>query len=140
MSYHFLDHTGDVAVRLRAASLDALFADAARALTATLTETADIKPVVRLELSLEAASLDLLLVDWLNELVYRFDVDRLVVAHADTCVREAGDAWCVDATVSGEPLDEARHSVRALVKGVTYHQLSIGEANGTFEVTVVFDV
>jgi SHS2 domain-containing protein len=140
MPYEFLDHTGDVAVRLRAASLGALFADAARALTATLVEAGDVRPAARHLVSLEAGSPDLLLVDWLNELVYRFDVDRLVVARADVRVIDAGGAWRLDATVLGEPLDEARHPVRVLVKGVTYHQLGIGDVDGALETTVVFDI
>jgi SHS2 domain-containing protein len=140
MSYRFLDHTADVAVSVRAASLGALFADAALALTATLVETADVRPAIGRALSLEAASPDLLLVDWLNELVYWFDVDRLLVARADACVMRAGDGWRLDATVLGEPLDDARHPVRTPVKGVTYHALSIADVDGALETTVVFDV
>jgi len=140
MGFWFLDHTGDVAVRVRAASLGALFADAARALTATIVEAGDVKPAMRWDVSLEAASADLLLVDWLNELVYRFDVERYLVARVDARVADAGGAWRLDADVLGEPLDETRHRVRVPVKGVTYHQLTIAEVDGALETTVVFDV
>lgn len=140
MPYSFLDHTGDVAVRVRAASLGALFADAARALTATLVETGGVRPTMRRDVSLEAASADLLLVDWLNELVYRFDVERFVAARADVRVTETGGGWRLDAAVLGEPLDEMRHRVRVPVKGVTYHQLTIAEVGGALETTVVFDI
>jgi len=140
MSYRFLDHTGDVAVRVRAASLGALFDDAARALTATLVGTGDVRPAAHWDVSIEAASPDLLLVDWLNELVYRFDVEGFLVARADARVTDTGRAWRLDAVVLGEALDETRHPVRAPVKGVTYHQLGIAEVDGALETTVVFDV
>ena len=140
MSYRFLNHTGDVAARVRAASLGALFADAALALTATLVEAEGVRPAARHEVSLEAATPDLLLVDWLNELVYRFDVDRFLVAQADVRVAARGGPWRLDATIFGEALDEARHPVRVPVKGVTYHQLAIEEVDGEVETTVVFDV
>ena len=140
MSYRFLDHTGDVAVRVRAASLAALFAEAALALTATLVEDGEVRPSSRRDVSLEAASADLLLVDWLNELVYRFDVERFLVARADARVIATGGAWHLDAAVFGEPLDGTRHQVRVPVKGVTYHQLAIAEVDGALETTVVFDI
>jgi len=140
MSYRFLDHTGDVAVRVRAASLGALFAEAASALTATLVEGGDVRPVARCDVSLEAGSPDLLLVDWLSELVYRFDVERFLVARADARVTRTGGAWRLESAVFGEPLDETRHHVRVPVKGVTYHQLAIAEVDGAFETTVVFDI
>ena len=140
MAFDFLDHTGDVAVRVRAASLGALFAEAALALTATLVEGGDVRPVARRDVSLEAGSPDLLLVDWLSELVYRFDVERFLVARADARVTRTGRAWRLEAAVFGEPLDETRHQVRVPVKGVTYHQLAIAEVDGAFETTVVFDI
>jgi SHS2 domain-containing protein len=140
MGFDFLDHTGDVAVRVRAASLGALFAEAALALAATLVETGEVRPAARRDVSLEAASPDLLLVDWLNELVFRFDVERFLVARADARVSEAAGAWRLDAAVFGEPLDESRHQVRVPVKGVTYHQLAIAEVDGALETTVVFDI
>ena len=140
MSYHFLDHTGDVAARVRATSLGALFADAARALTATLVEAGDLRPAVRRDVSLEAASPDLLLVDWLNELVYWFDVERFLVARTDARVTEEDGAWRLDAVSFGEPFDETRHQIRTLIKGVTYHQLAIAEVDGALETTVVFDI
>ena len=140
MSYRFLDHTGDVAARVRAASLGALFADAALALTATLVEARGVRPAAGLEVALEAAPPDLLLVDWLNELVYRFDVDGFLVAQADVQVIPRAGVWRLDATVLGEALDEARHLVRVPVKGVTYHQLAIEEVDGEVETTVVFDI
>jgi len=140
MGFEFLDHTGDVAARVRAPSLGALFAEAALALTATLVEAGDVRPSARRDVAIEAPSADLLLVDWLNELVYRFDVERLLVARADARVIDAGGAWRLDAAVFGEPLDETRHRVRVPVKGVTYHQLAIAEVDGALETTVVFDI
>jgi SHS2 domain-containing protein len=140
MSYQFLDHTGDVAVRVTAASLDRLFEEAAGALTATIVDAPEIRATRRLDLTLEAPAPDLLLVDWLNELVYRFDTDLWLTSRTEARVRRAGDVWRLDAATFGEPLDEARHGVKVLVKGVTYHQLGIRETADGVETVVVFDV
>ncbi len=140
MPYQFLDHTADVAVRVTAASLDRLFEEAAAALTATVVEAPGVRADRRVELALEASAPDLLLVDWLTELVCRFDTDGWLTARADARVRRTGGVWRLEAGSVGEPFDEARHRVRALVKGVTYHQLAIRETADGVETVVVFDV
>ncbi len=140
MPFEFFDHTGDVGVRVRAASLDELFAEAAAALTATLVDPATVERRVREWATLEAASLDLLLVDWLNDLVFRFDVDNLLVARTEPRVVREGPGWKVEAALEGEPFDPARHRVRVLVKGATYHRLAIKETPAGYETSVVFDI
>jgi SHS2 domain-containing protein len=140
MPYQFLDHTADVAVRVTAASLDRLFEEAAAALTATVVEASGVRAERRVEVTLEASAPDLLLVDWLTELVYRFDTDGWLTARAAARVGRTGDAWRLEAACAGEPLDETRHRVKALVKGVTYHQLAIRETAEGVETVVVFDV
>lgn len=140
MPYVFVDHTGDVAVRVHAPTLEGLFADAARALTATLVDPEHVRPVQQQTIVLEAGAVDLLLVDWLNDLVYRFEVDGWLVASTDVRLQADGGRWRLDATARGEPFDEGRHAPRVLVKGVTYHQLAITRSAGEYETLVVFDI
>ena len=140
MSYQFLDHAGDVAVRVTAASLDRLFEEAAAALTATIVDAPAVRTDRRLDVTLEAPAPDLLLVDWLNELVYRFETQLWVAARAEARVRQAGEIWRLEAATFGEPLDETRHRVKVLVKAVTYHQLAIQETADGVETVVVFDI
>ncbi len=140
MPFEFFDHTGDIGVRVRGASLDELFAEAAAALTATLVDPATVDRRVREWATLEATSLDLLLVDWLNDLVFRFDVDGLLVARTEPHVVREGGGFKLEAALEGEPFDPARHRVRVLVKGATYHHLAIAQTPEGFETSVVFDV
>ncbi len=140
MSYLFLDHTGDIAVRVTAASLDRLFEEAAAALAATIVDAAAVRTDRRLDVTLEAPAPDLLLVDWLNELVYRFETDLWLAGRAEARVWQAGEVWQLEAKTFGEPLDEARHRVKVLIKGVTYHQLAIQETAEGIETVVVFDI
>ena len=140
MAFEFFDHTGDVGVKVTAATLDELFADAAAALTATLVDPGAIVGRTREWVSLEAPSLELLLVDWLNDLVFRFDVDEFMVARAAPRITREAEAWKLEATLEGEGLDPARHRVRILVKGATYHQLAVTETTQGYETSVVFDI
>jgi SHS2 domain-containing protein len=140
VSYEFFDHTGDIGVRVSGATVEELFADAATALTATLVDLATVQCRAREWVGLEAPSLELLLVDWLNDLVFRFDVDEWLVARATPRISDQDGGWKLEAAIEGESVDPARHHVRLLIKGVTYHQLAITQTSNGFETTVIFDI
>jgi SHS2 domain-containing protein len=140
MPYEFFDHTGDIGVRVRAATVSDLFADAAAALTATLVDPSTVLGRAREWVALSAPSLELLLVDWLNDLVFRFDVDEFVAARVTPRIEQQQDEWKLEATIEGEHVDPARHRVKLPVKGVTYHQLEIVKTDRGFETSVVFDI
>ena len=140
MSYSFIDHTADVAADLAGRTLDELFASAADALTDTITDLREVRRMTADAVTLDAGSLEDLLVDWLNELLYRFEVRNLLVADADVEVRPAGQRWRLEATVHGEPFDLARHPSRVVVKSATYHGLHIIEREGKWSARIVFDI
>ena len=140
MGYTFIDHTADVAVDLSAPTIDRLFAFAAQALTDTLTELDGVHPVVTQSVTLEAGSAEDLLVDWLNELLYRFEVQNMLACDATVTVEASGDRWHLGATIAGEMFDPARHPSRVLVKSATYHGLTITHRSGTWRARLVFDI
>jgi SHS2 domain-containing protein len=135
-----VDHTADVAARVHGASLDDLFAAAAAALTAAMTEPEAVVPRRVSTVSLEAADLELLLVDWVGELLYRFETESLLIAVARPRVTDQDDRWRVDAEISGEPRDPQRHPIKVLVKAVTFHGLRIVHGPNGYETLLVFDI
>ena len=138
--YRFIDHTADVAADLTGRSAAELFASAAQALTDTLTDRVLLSPITTERVQMDSGSLEDLLVDWLNELLYRFEVRNLLVADADVALRPDDDRWHLDAAVRGEPFDPARHPIRVLVKSATYHSLQLVERDGHWSATIVFDI
>jgi SHS2 domain-containing protein len=141
VSHRFLDHTADVGVEITAASLDALFAEAAEALTETITDRAAVRAVLERRFELVARDLETLLVDWLNELVYVFEVDRQLFAGAAVTVSATAEGWQLVAVARGEAFDSARHPIAVLVKAVTHHGLEVvGQPGGTWSARVIFDI
>lgn len=140
MGYRFVDHTADVAADLTGASLGELFLSAAQALTDTITELSSVRPSVTQVVTLESGAVDDLLVDWLNELLYRFEVQNMLVFQASVTVEQRGSRWLLDATIAGEPFDPDRHPSRVLVKSATYHGLKIAREQGTWRARIVFDI
>jgi SHS2 domain-containing protein len=140
MPFSFFSHTGDIGLTLSGRSLDQLFADAAVALTDTITDHGLVAARQSVQVALRSRAVDLLLVDWLNDLVFRFDTEGLLVAHARVAVEAEGGEWSVHGAVEGERLDPARHPVKVVVKAATYHALEVGRSGDGWHATVVLDV
>ena len=140
MPHQFFDHTGDIGVSLTGRTVDEVFASAAEAFTDTITPLEGIEPRRPEELDGAAPELDLLLVDFLSELLYRFDTRAWLTRQAQVEVRECDGGWELQGTLLGEKHDAARHPVRVLVKAITYHQLKIASKDGVWSANVVFDV
>jgi SHS2 domain-containing protein len=108
-------------------------------MTEAMTTAATVEPRVAGHIALEGPELDLLLVDWLSELLFRFETTDFLVARA-TVELVAADVYRLGARVEGEPHDPARHPMKVLLKAVTYHALEIKEDAGRWTATVIFDI
>ena len=140
MPYQFFDHTGDIGAALSGRSVDQLFASAAAAFTDSITPLEGVEPRRPEEVDVAAPELDLLLVDFLSELLYRFDTRGWLTREAQVDVRPQDGGWQLEGTLLGEKHDPARHPVRVLIKAVTYHKLEVAEREGTWTANVVFDI
>jgi SHS2 domain-containing protein len=140
MGYTFIDHTADVAADLSGRTIPELFMFAARALTDTVTDVGRVRPVVTQAVTLESGALEDLLVDWLNELLYRFEVQNMLVSDATVTIEQSGNRWHLGATIGGEMFDPARHPSRVLVKSATYYGLHIARQGGEWKARIVLDI
>ncbi len=85
--YELFEHTADVGLRARAASLENLFAEAARALFSVIVANLEaVQPRETIHLAIAAAPPDEMLRDWLAELLYTFEARRLVLAQFDVAI------------------------------------------------------
>ncbi|HXG12547.1 MAG TPA: archease [Gemmataceae bacterium] len=136
MFEHF-EHTADLGLRIRAADLDTLFAEAARALFAAIVEDlASVEPRQKVEIRLEHDEPEFLLFDWLSELLYRFDAEHLLFGRFEVRVNDAG----LDGTAWGEPLDRSRHVLAHEVKAITYHGLRVERTPDGWLAEVIVDI
>ncbi len=138
MPFAFFDHTGDIGVHLTGRTLDDLFLAAAEAFMETLTDPAAVESGQSIPLALEASAVDLLLVDWLSEILYRFEVGQFLVGGAE--VHVDGAAAALHGTLCGETFDASRHHIKVLVKAITYHALEVRQDRDGWHATVVFDI
>ena len=88
-------------------------------------------------MSLTSIDREALLVDWLNHLLYLFDLDGFLGRDFQVMLLTQER---LEAKVTGENFDPARHPERTAVKAATFHQLSIVPVKDGWEATVVLDL
>jgi protein archease len=135
--FELTEHTADVGIHAWGPTEATVFEQAALALFSLLCDPATVEPREAVGLEAEAPMHDLLLVAWLNELLYRFEADGLVF---HSFAIDVLGARTLSGTAFGEPLDLARHAAHAGVKAVTYHGLALRRTGKAWEATVVLDV
>jgi SHS2 domain-containing protein len=135
--YRQLPHTADLAWRLWGEDLPKLFANAGRALSATLTDLRCVRRRATRDVSLTADDREALLVDWLNHLLYLFDIDGFLGRDFQVALPSPER---LEARVTGETFDPARHPEGTAVKAATYHHLEIRPAANGWQATVVLDL
>lgn len=133
---HF-HHVADVGVRGIGSTPAEAFEQAALALTAVITEPAGVRPAARVDIECRAPELELLLVDWLNAIVFEMSTRRMLFGAFE--VRIEGDRLAGQAR--GEPVEVARHQPAAEVKGATLSELRVRQdAHGCWRAQCVVDV
>jgi len=123
---HFA-HGADIGIRGRGRTLPEAFAGAAQALTARQ----------QVAVQCEAPEPDLLLVDWLNALVYEMSTRSMLFSRYEVeC-----DGRRLSARAWGEPIDVERHQPAVEVKGATMTALDVHrDSNGDWIAQCVADV
>jgi SHS2 domain-containing protein len=137
VKYRQIPHTADLAWRIWGNSLPELFENAARALTATMADLRFIRRSLTREVTLESIDREALLVDWLNHLLYLFDVDGFL--GRDFKITSLSPE-SLEARIEGEIFDPERHREKTAVKAATYHHLEISQQEGRWQATVVLDL
>ena len=117
---HF-EHQADIGIRAVAPSREQLFECLGEALTAIITDPAGVRTLEAVAISCEAPDDEILLVDWLNALIFEMSTRRMLFGGFDVELR--GNK--LGATVLGEAVDRARHQPVVEVKGATYTALRV---------------
>lgn len=129
-----LEHTADVGIRAFGKTLDELFANAAAAMFSLITDLETVRPVGEYEVRVNAKDVKSLMVDFLSELLFLHETEKLLLCEFDANVTDRA----VDARVRGERIDRDRHPLHLAVKAVTYHGMVVDPQQGVAQ--VIFDI
>jgi SHS2 domain-containing protein len=143
MPYEFLPElaTSDIAFRASGSSLEEVFRSASDAVMNAMIENLDsIQPLMVRRIDLVKDTLEMLLFDFLQEVIYYKDSEQLLLRIKEVHIAEGHGEYKLRAEAAGEILDPARHQQRVDVKAVTFHQFALQRSNSGWEAIVVLDI
>ncbi len=135
--FEILDHTADIGLRAGGETLSDLFTNAALGLQSIALDMARVKPATSYALSATGEDTQALLVNWLNEIIYFLDGERVAFSRFD--IEELTDG-SITAQGWGGPRDPVKHPARLVVKAATYHQLTLTHDAHGWTAEVFFDI
>ena len=137
-AYEFFGTTADKGILARGRDLPELFVNAARGLVALMVEDPGaVRAAERRAVCCTAGGPEGLLVAWLSELLYLYEVDGFLAAGATISHLAETE---LRAEAAGEAFDAARHRVAGHVKAITYHGLHITRDGAGWRAPIIVDV
>ncbi len=134
--FEIIDHTADVGIIAYGADIRQAFTNAARALFSLIIDLDDIDELLYRDIEVTANDEESLLVEWLNELIYLFDVENIIFKRFN--ITKLNNTQ-LKARSYGERIDSAKHKLKTGVKAATYHMLKVDKSDGC-KVQVLFDI
>lgn len=117
---HF-EHDADIGIRGIAPTLAQAFEQAALAMTAVITDPDRVRPKESVSIQCSASDPELLLVDWINELIYAMAVRGLLFSRYQVTI----DRGRLSAIAYGETVDREKHQPAVEIKGATFTELLV---------------
>jgi len=136
-AFEIIDHVADVGIVAYGKDAKELFSNAALALFSLITEPESIEEKLQLDLEVSSEDMDSLLVEWLNELIYLFDVERILFSRFDIRSLTRNE---LDATCYGEGIDSMKHKIKLGVKAATYHMLKLEQNGDGYKAQIILDI
>ena len=136
-TFEIIEHTADIGIACYGADLQQLFLHAAFGLYSLMIDVNDIKEKLQREISLSAPDREGLLVDWLNELIYIFEVEQVVLTRCE--FNKLNDTE-LQARCFGDKIDPEHQTIKREVKAATYHMLTITNNKNGYKARVIFDI
>ncbi|NIV17269.1 MAG: archease [Woeseiaceae bacterium] len=136
MTWSHFAHGADIGLRGEGRSKAEAFEEIARALTGVVTELESVEAEEPVSIRCEAPGDEVLLVDWLNALIYEMAVRRMLFREFEVSI----EGGVLKAEVSGEPVDRQKHKPAVEVKGATFTALAVEETDTGWVVQCVVDV
>ena len=136
-SWEHFSHGSDIGVRGIGSSVEEAFEQAAVALTAVVADVATIEQQEIIEVRCDAPDLELLLVSWLNAIIYEMAVRKMLFG----AFRIVLAGCSLTGTLAGEKVDPERHRVAVEAKGATVTALKVNcDQDGQWLAQCVIDV
>ncbi len=139
--YKLIDHTADIGIDVFGDTMGELFSNAGFAMFDIITDITAVDAGEQFIVNAEGIDKEQLLVNWLSELLYLYEVKGLLfkdflITHIDN----NEPAHSLEATIHGEKYIEGKHTINTGIKAVTHHALTVKHEHNKWKARVIFDV
>lgn len=138
--YEYFEHTADVGFIARGQNLEELFENSAKALMNVMINLEGVEEQLKREITLMGGTLEVLLYNWLSELLFIFDVEELIFKRFNMRIVKVKNEYFLRAEGFGEKFNVQKHGAGVEVKAVTYHMLEVKRENSWFKAKVLLDI
>lgn len=138
--YNFIEHPADIAVEIRAESIEKLFEISIEAWRTSVMENSSTETPFEFLIEIESASLEELLVEFLNELNFMLFAKKLVYSKTKSLSITENNTFKLSAALYFEDFNSSWHQLKAEIKAVTYHQMKIEKVNNIYSTKLIFDI
>ena len=135
--YELIDHTADIGLKVYGKDIKEIFENAARGMFEIIADLENVKPREKRTIELKGSATDELLIFWLSELLFQYEVYQILFA--DFAVDKISQ-FSIIANAYGQRFDKNLHEIKTEIKAVTYHDLKIEKVNFGWQAQVIFDV
>lgn len=137
MTWQHFHHGADIGIRGTAKHKAVAFEQAAVAMMAVITDPVSIRPAQEISIACEAPDDEILLVDWLNALIYAMATRNMLFSQFEVTINNHR----LQAKVRGEAINLERHHPAVEIKGATFTELKVAkDNNGDWSAQCVVDV
>jgi SHS2 domain-containing protein len=137
--FEFFDVTADTGYWAYGSTLDESFENAGLAMFNVMTDTRNVSNIIKKQFTIESEDKVSLLYDWLEELLFRHDVDFMYFSSFNVNISPINKGYKLDAEVWGEEINSKFHERLNEVKAVTFHLMEVNDESG-YSVRVILDL
>jgi len=141
--YEFFDVTADIGFWAYGKTLEESFENAALAMFNVITKTNSVAENKYRKINIESEDLTSLLYDFLEELLFVYEVDLLLFSKFELNIKkdniDSNEIYKLEAVATGEEIDWNKHYRGSEVKAITFHMMDV-LINDIFKVRVILDL
>jgi SHS2 domain-containing protein len=136
-SYEVFEHTADVGIHAYGSTLAELFVHAAQGMESLMVAPEQVRSLTSRGIAVEGHDNVSLLIAWLNELIFLFDTEYLLLR--DVVIDDISETR-LTAHATGEPYDAQRHDLSSAIKAVTWHEAAVTHSDDGYKARIIFDI
>ncbi|OYT27696.1 MAG: hypothetical protein B6U97_00850 [Candidatus Altiarchaeales archaeon ex4484_96] len=137
--FRFLKHSADLKYRAYGKTLDECFINSAKALTHSIADLDSIGKKTSTVLEFECFDLDMLLHDFLSELIYLFETKKMLYSEYQITL-DKKKKYYLKVKAFGEKINPDKHTLKSGIKAVTLHDFFVKKKDGLWISQILCDI